>query len=96
MERFPATIELSLAAMCLAGFIGVLAGIMSATRQYSLLDSGFMFLSLAGVSMPIFWLGLMMIWTFALVLGLVSPVRTPGCADFPRHRSPAFTSSIAC
>jgi peptide/nickel transport system permease protein len=71
--RFPATIELSLAAMCLAGFIGVLAGIMSATRQYSLLDSGFMFLSLAGVSMPIFWLGLMMIWTFALLLGWFPP-----------------------
>src|SRR5919106_4085476 len=42
LERFPATIELSLAAICLAGFIGILAGIMSATRQYSLLDSGFM------------------------------------------------------
>ncbi|HSF34267.1 MAG TPA: ABC transporter permease [Candidatus Tectomicrobia bacterium] len=72
-ERFPATIELSLAAICLAGFIGVLAGIVSATRQYSILDSGFMMLSLAGVSMPIFWLGLMMIWAFALVLGWFPP-----------------------
>src|ERR671924_694986 len=50
LERFPATIELSVAAICLAGVIGVLAGIMSATRQSSLLDSGFMLLSLAGVS----------------------------------------------
>jgi peptide/nickel transport system permease protein len=73
LERFPATIELSIAAIGLAGFIGVLAGIMSATRQYSVLDSGFMFLSLAGVSMPIFWLGLMMIWTFALLLGWFPP-----------------------
>jgi peptide/nickel transport system permease protein len=73
LERFPATIELSLAAICLAALVGVLAGIMSATRQYSVLDSGFMFLSLAGVSMPIFWLGLMMIWTFALVLGWFPP-----------------------
>ncbi len=71
--RFPATIELSLAAICLAGFIGVLAGIVSATRQYSILDSGFMMLSLAGVSMPIFWLGLMMIWAFALLLGWFPP-----------------------
>ena len=39
LERFPATLELSLAAMCLAGTIGVLAGILSATRQYSVLDS---------------------------------------------------------
>ena len=80
-ERFPATIELSLAAICLAGFIGVLAGIMSATYHDSLLDSGFMLLSLAGVSMPIFWLGLMMIWTFALLFGWFPPVRTSGCAD---------------
>jgi len=71
--RFPATIELSLAAICLAGGVGVLAGIMSATRHYSLLDTGFMMLSLAGVSMPIFWLGLVLIWTFALLLGWFPP-----------------------
>jgi peptide/nickel transport system permease protein len=73
LQRFPATIELSLAALCLASVIGVLAGIVSATHQYSVLDSGFMFLSLAGVSMPIFWLGLMMIWTFAVLLGWFPP-----------------------
>ena len=71
--RFPASIELSLAAICLAGGVGVLAGIMSATRHYSLLDTGFMMLSLAGVSMPIFWLGLVLIWTFALLLGWFPP-----------------------
>jgi peptide/nickel transport system permease protein len=73
LQRFPATIELSVAAMGIAGFLGVLAGIVSATRQYSALDTGFMFLSLAGVSMPIFWLGLMMIWAFAFLLGLFPP-----------------------
>jgi len=73
VQRFPATIELSCFAMLIAGIIGVFAGMVSATRQYSALDSGFMFLSLAGVSMPIFWLGLMMIWTFALLLGLFPP-----------------------
>ena len=73
LQRFPATIELSLTAMSIAVCFGVLAGILSATRQYSILDSGFMFLSLAGVSMPIFWLGLMMIWAFALMLGVFPP-----------------------
>jgi peptide/nickel transport system permease protein len=73
LQRFPATIELSLTALCLASVIGVLAGIVSATHHYSVLDSGFMFLSLAGVSMPIFWLGLMMIWTFAVLLGWFPP-----------------------
>ncbi len=72
-ERFPATIELSLTAFCVASVIGVLAGIVSATHHYSVLDSGFMLLSLAGVSMPIFWLGLMIIWTFALLLGWFPP-----------------------
>jgi ABC-type dipeptide/oligopeptide/nickel transport system permease component len=72
-QRFPATIELSLTAICLAGIVGALAGIVSATHQYSVLDSGFMVLSLAGVSMPIFWLGLMMIWAFAIVLGWFPP-----------------------
>jgi peptide/nickel transport system permease protein len=72
-QRFPATIELSLTALCLAGVIGVLTGIVSATHHYSVLDSGFMLLSLAGVSMPIFWLGLMMIWTFAVLLGWFPP-----------------------
>jgi peptide/nickel transport system permease protein len=72
-ERFAATIELSLVAICLASILGVLAGIVSATHQYSGLDSGFMFLSLAGISMPIFWLGLMMIWTFAVLLGWFPP-----------------------
>jgi peptide/nickel transport system permease protein len=73
LARFPATIELSVAAICLASAIGVLAGVVSATRQHSVLDSGFMFLSLAGVSMPTFWLGLMMIWTFAVLLGWFPP-----------------------
>jgi len=72
-QRFPATIELSLTALCLAGVIGVLAGIVSATHHYSVLDSSFMLLSLAGISMPIFWLGLMMIWTFAVLLGWFPP-----------------------
>lgn len=73
VQRFPATIELSFFAMLIAGVIGLFTGMVSATRQYSALDSGFMFLSLAGVSMPIFWLGLMLIWTFALLLGLFPP-----------------------
>jgi peptide/nickel transport system permease protein len=73
LARFPATIELSLAAICLASVIGILAGIVSATRRHSVLDSGFMLLSLAGVSMPIFWLGLMLIWTFAVLLGWFPP-----------------------
>jgi peptide/nickel transport system permease protein len=68
-ERFPATIELSLAAMFLSCLIGVVLGIVSASRQYSVFDYLSMVTSLIGVSMPVFWLGLMLMLVFALHLG---------------------------
>jgi len=64
--RLKATIELSLAAMCIATFFGIAAGVISAARQYSIFDYGSMFLALIGVSMPIFWLGLMLIYLLAV------------------------------
>lgn len=68
-ERFPATIELSLAAMFLSCLFGVVLGIVSASRQYSIFDYLSMVGSLVGVSMPVFWLGLMLMLVFALNLG---------------------------
>ena len=68
MQRFPATIELALLSMILAVLIGVPVGIASASRRNSLLDSVSMIGSLVGVSMPIFWLGLMEIMLFAVFL----------------------------
>jgi peptide/nickel transport system permease protein len=68
-ERFPATIELSLAAMFLSCLFGVVLGIISASRQYSIFDYLSMVASLIGVSMPVFWLGLMLMLVFALNLG---------------------------
>ena len=70
MERFPATIELTLAAMILSTFFGILLGIISATKQYSWFDYTSMLGSLFGVSMPVFWLGLMLMLIFSLTLGL--------------------------
>jgi ABC-type dipeptide/oligopeptide/nickel transport system permease component len=69
MQRFPATIELSLAAILIATVFGMLAGIISATRQYSVFDYISMVASLIGVSMPIFWLGLVLMIIFSLHLG---------------------------
>jgi peptide/nickel transport system permease protein len=66
--RFPATLELSLLSMLLAILIGVPVGIASASRRNSLLDGVSMVGSLIGVSMPIFWLGLMEIMLFAVIL----------------------------
>lgn len=67
--RFPATVELALVSMVLAVLVGVPAGIASAARRNSLLDGVSMIGSLIGVSMPIFWLGLMEIMLFAVLLG---------------------------
>ena len=69
MERFPATIELALAAMLISSVLGITLGIISATKQYSWFDYGSMLGSLVGVSMPVFWLGLMLMLLFSLFLG---------------------------
>jgi len=66
--RFPATVELALFSMTIAVLVGVPAGIVSAARRNSLLDGFSMIGSLIGVSMPIFWLGLMEIMLFAVML----------------------------
>lgn len=66
--RFPATLELSALSMIVAILIGVPVGIASASRRNTLLDSASMIGSLVGVSMPIFWLGLMEIMLFAVIL----------------------------
>ncbi|HXL02282.1 MAG TPA: ABC transporter permease [Candidatus Atribacteria bacterium] len=68
LSRFPNTLELALFSMFIAITVGVLAGIVSASRQYSLLDYGFMGVALFGVSMPVFWLGIMLMMIFGVFL----------------------------
>jgi peptide/nickel transport system permease protein len=67
-ERFPATLELSLLSMFFALIIGIPAGIASASRRNSTIDGVTMVGSLIGVSMPIFWLGIMLIMLFSVFL----------------------------
>lgn len=68
-QFFPATIELALSAMILAVIVGVPLGVVAGYRHNSWIDLGTTFGSLVGVSMPIFWLGLMLLWVFGLRLG---------------------------
>jgi len=67
-ERFPATLELSFLSMLIALLIGIPAGIASASRRNTTLDGVTMVGSLIGVSMPIFWLGIMLIMLFSVFL----------------------------
>lgn len=68
IERLPMTIELSLSALSLALLIGIPAGIIAAVRHNSPTDVVTMVGANIGVSMPVFWLGLMLAYLFALVL----------------------------
>lgn len=72
-HRFPATLELSFFAILFAVFVGVPAGIIASINQNSWFDNLSMLIALIGVSMPIFWLGLMFIWLFAVELGWFPP-----------------------
>ena len=71
MERMPATIELTLAAMAIAISIAVPVGILSAVRRNTVLDHAGMVLALLGQSMPVYWLGIMFILLFAVRLDLL-------------------------
>ena len=65
LTAFPVTLQLALASLLLASLCGVPLGVLSAVRQGSRFDAAVMTLTLFGVSMPIFWLGLMLLVLFA-------------------------------
>jgi peptide/nickel transport system permease protein len=71
LVRFPATLELTAFAMFIAVLVGVPVGVISAVRQYSLLDKFTSVLALTGISMPIFWLAMILIVIFTVHLGLL-------------------------
>ena len=68
-DRFPNTIELAIAAMIFAIIVGGIAGVLSASKQYSITDYTFMGIALFGISMPVFWLGIMLMMIFGVWLG---------------------------
>lgn len=68
IERMPVTVELGLAGLLIASIIGIPLGIISAIKHNSPIDVATMVGANIGVSMPVFWLGLMLAYIFALVL----------------------------
>ncbi|GGO29026.1 ABC transporter permease [Deinococcus humi] len=72
-SRFPATAELSIAALLFALVVGMPAGILAALRRNSRWDNLATGISLVGVSMPVFWLGLLLSYFFAVKLGWLPP-----------------------
>lgn len=72
-SRYPATFELSVAAMAIALLVGIPAGVSAAVRKNSWLDNLVMTGSLLGVSLPVYWLGLLLIYLFAVNLHWLPP-----------------------
>ncbi|WP_282938406.1 nickel ABC transporter permease [Paenibacillus sp. RC67] len=71
MTRFPTTIMLTVMAVVIMVVIGLFAGIVSATKPNSTVDNTTMMISLFGISMPVFWLGIMLILIFSYYLHLL-------------------------
>lgn len=71
LEQFYATLELAMASLIIGVGVGALLGVISAIREGSWVDNLCMVFAAAGVSMPSFWLGLLMIYFFSLRLGLL-------------------------
>lgn len=68
-SRFPATLELAVASTLLAVIIALPLGVVSAVKHNSLLDNASRLIAVWGVSMPNFWLALLLIWIFSVSLG---------------------------
>jgi peptide/nickel transport system permease protein len=94
-EFFPATLELSLAAMFFAVTIGIILGMLSAVNQHSMLDYLSMSAALIGVSMPIFWLGLVLLVVFGeLFPGWPMGQRMPFSSTFVPHTGLYLVDSL--
>lgn len=93
MQRFPNTFILAVISTLVALLIGIPTGITSALKQYSMMDNIAMIIALIGVSMPVFWLGLMLVIFFALNLKVL-PSQGMGTGFIPLIKSlilPSFS-----
>jgi ABC-type dipeptide/oligopeptide/nickel transport system permease component len=84
-EKFPATFELAIVATLFAVIIGIYMGTLSAVRANSAVDQGTRVVSLVAVSIPVFWLGLMLLMILYYQLG-IAPAPTG------RYATPQFRS----
>ncbi len=72
--RIPVTVELGVLALAVAIGLGLPSGVVSAARQHTALDYGLRIVSLAGLSMPAFWLGMLIILVLVRVFGWIPPM----------------------
>ncbi|MFN8526545.1 MAG: ABC transporter permease [Chloroflexota bacterium] len=89
-ERIPATARLAGAAMLYATILGVIVGIVAAVKRNTWLDTCSMVIALMGVSLPVFWLGLMLMLVFGVILHVL-PVSGMGQGQLSYLILPAVT-----
>lgn len=75
-SRFPASLQLALAAIVIAVLVGVPVGVLAALRENTLLDRVLMSGALVGQSLPLYWLGMMLVLLFAVQLGWLPAARS--------------------
>jgi len=92
LSRFPNTLRLAILSIIISVLLSIPIGIVSAVRQYSLFDNAGMVFALIGISMPSFWLGLMLIIMFALKLGWFP---SGGASEWKSIILPALTLGVA-
>lgn len=94
LERLPRTLRLAAAAMAIAVVMGVTIGVLAAWRRGSALDYLLVGGSVVGVSMPVFWLGVLLIYVFSMQLGIL-PASGFGNGRIEYLVLPAFTLAQA-
>ncbi|MDQ3512150.1 MAG: ABC transporter permease, partial [Chloroflexota bacterium] len=94
----PYTLELTFAAILIGLSLGVPLGVLTAVRRNSLTDYAGRILSLIGLSVPAFYLGILLIYTFAVLLDLFPAVSSPPFSELPGNLHalvlPAFTLGL--
>ena len=82
-DRFPITLELSVMAMLMAFVVAVPLGIISAVKQDTALDYGSRVFTLIGIAMPSFWVGILMVYVLAYIVGWLPPLGYSGLFEDP-------------
>jgi peptide/nickel transport system permease protein len=81
LERFPATVELAVAAIVFATLLGIGSGMLSAVRPGSAWDRTVELVALSGMAAPTFWVGIMLIWLFSVELQIFPTAGRSGPAS---------------
>jgi ABC-type dipeptide/oligopeptide/nickel transport system permease component len=93
-SRFPFTFKLALLAMMISAFVGVGVGVLAAWRWRTPLDYLAMGGTMVGISMPVFWLGVLLVYVFSMKLGVL-PASGYGEGNLKHLILPAFTLAQA-